>query len=144
MSDKFFYDTNIFLYLSLLPENPEDTFKRNRVKNILSLHQENIYISTQVINEISNVLSKKKVLSKEDTVDFLNLILSVANCIPLTQDLTFDAIEIKERYGFSFYDCLIIASALSVKCNVLVTEDLQHLQVIVFNSSPLQILNPFI
>jgi predicted nucleic acid-binding protein len=130
--------------LSLLPENPENTFKRNQVTNILSLHQDNIYISTQFINEISNVLNKKQVLSKENTIDFLNLILSVANCIPLTQDLTFNAIEIKHRYGFSFYDCLIIASALSIQCDILVTEDLQHLQVIVFNSSQLQIFNPFI
>ena len=49
------------------------------------------------------------------------------------------ALEISSRWQFSFYDSLIIAAALSAKCNILYTEDLQHDQEI----ENLKILNPF-
>jgi predicted nucleic acid-binding protein len=34
------------------------------------------------------------------------------------------ALELQERYGFSYYDCLIIASALEAECEAIYTEDL--------------------
>ncbi len=40
------------------------------------------------------------------------------------------ALHISARYGFSFYDSLIVASALESRCKVLYTEDLQPGQVI--------------
>lgn len=36
------------------------------------------------------------------------------------------ALDVQERYGFSFYDSLIIASALEAGCTHLLTEDMQH------------------
>jgi predicted nucleic acid-binding protein len=45
-----------------------------------------------------------------------------------------------ERYKFSLYDSVIVASALRNDCEVLYTEDLQHGQVI---ERQLEILNPF-
>lgn len=48
---------------------------------------------------------------------------------------------IKETYGFSYYDSLIVASALESECEVLYSEDLSHNQVI---NGVLRIVNPFI
>ena len=48
--------------------------------------------------------------------------------------------EIKIRYQFSYWDSLIIAAALENDCGVLITEDLQHNQII---AEKLQIKNPF-
>jgi predicted nucleic acid-binding protein len=50
------------------------------------------------------------------------------------------ATRITERYGFSFYDCLIISSCLAIGCKVLFSEDLQHGQLI---DGILEIKNPF-
>jgi len=47
---------------------------------------------------------------------------------------------IKMRYGFHWYDSLIVAAALEANCNVLYTEDLQDGQVI----DGLAIKNPFV
>jgi predicted nucleic acid-binding protein len=47
--------------------------------------------------------------------------------------------EIAERSGFSFYDSVIVASALLAECKVLYSEDLQH-QVI---EKRLTVINPF-
>ncbi|WP_428995649.1 PIN domain-containing protein [Lamprobacter modestohalophilus] len=47
---------------------------------------------------------------------------------------------IKNRYGFSLWDALIVASALEAGCALLYTEDLQHGQWI---EQTLRIENPF-
>jgi predicted nucleic acid-binding protein len=49
--------------------------------------------------------------------------------------------KITDYYGFSFYDSLIVASALEMKCDVLYSEDLQNGQQI---GKQLTIVNPFI
>ena len=40
------------------------------------------------------------------------------------------AIEIKHRYQYSYWDSLIIASALESNCSILYSEDMHHGQVI--------------
>ena len=49
------------------------------------------------------------------------------------------AIRIKDRYKLQFYDALIIATALENGCNILFSEDMQHLQII---DEGLTIINP--
>ena len=49
------------------------------------------------------------------------------------------ALELQERYRFSFWDALIVAAALEAGCTRLLTEDLQHGQVI----EGLRVENPF-
>jgi predicted nucleic acid-binding protein len=50
------------------------------------------------------------------------------------------AITIAERYRFSFYDSLIIATALKANCTTLYSEDMQDGQLI---ENKLLIVNPF-
>ncbi|GHV80479.1 hypothetical protein AGMMS49944_22700 [Spirochaetia bacterium] len=52
-----------------------------------------------------------------------------------------DAFRISNRYQFSFWDSLIVASALEAQCTVLYTEDLQDGQII---EDVLEVKNPFI
>ena len=54
-----------------------------------------------------------------------------------TQDRGF---ALSERYGFSIYDSMILASALLAGCNILFTEDLQDGQSI---DGELTVRNPF-
>ncbi|MBL7906267.1 MAG: PIN domain-containing protein [Bacteroidales bacterium] len=58
-----------------------------------------------------------------------------------TPETIIHACEIKDKYRYSFYDSLIIASALEAGCNSLYSEDMQHNQMI---ENTLRILNPFI
>ncbi len=51
-----------------------------------------------------------------------------------------DAIDIREKYKFQYYDSLIIATALENKCTILYSEDMQHGQII---ERQLKIINPF-
>jgi len=49
-------------------------------------------------------------------------------------------LDIAERYGFSFYDSLIVGAALLADCPTLYSEDLQHGQKI---ENRMVIANPF-
>jgi predicted nucleic acid-binding protein len=59
---------------------------------------------------------------------------------PVTQQDHAFAISVAESTGYSFYDSLIVASALSAECTILFTEDLQSGQII---AGRLTIRNPF-
>lgn len=50
--------------------------------------------------------------------------------LAVTVDTHDDALRLAQRYGFHFYDALVVASALAADCETLYTEDLQDGQVI--------------
>jgi predicted nucleic acid-binding protein len=50
------------------------------------------------------------------------------------------ALSVQKKYGFSFSDCLIVASSLENNCSILFSEDLSSGQVI---EKRLKIINPF-
>lgn len=50
------------------------------------------------------------------------------------------ATQVAQRYGFSWFDSLIVAAAMECGCQTLYTEDLQHGQLI---DGGLRVLNPF-
>ena len=77
---------------------------------------------------VQDVQTITKTLSKECQIE------------PLTESTHFLALDIKERYQFSLYDSLIIASALTAKCSILYSEDMQNGQII---HGQMQIINPF-
>lgn len=58
-----------------------------------------------------------------------------------TRDIIQEATKIADRYGFSFYDSLIISAALNAGCKKLYSEDMQHNQLI---EKKLIIINPFL
>jgi predicted nucleic acid-binding protein len=143
MLDSLFLDTNIILYLSLIPKNELDRQKKKIAEDIFSQSNSMIVISTQVLNEASNVLLKKSSFTKREIIEFLHELIADTFVVPMSSDITFNAIEISTQYKFSFYDSLIVASALSADCSSLITEDLQNQQVISFQDCEIQIINPF-
>jgi predicted nucleic acid-binding protein len=52
-----------------------------------------------------------------------------------------NALEIHFKYQYSYYDSLIISSALENECSILYSEDLHHNQKI---ENTLTIINPFL
>ena len=52
-----------------------------------------------------------------------------------------EAVSINQQYGFSFYDSLIVTTALEQGCKTLYSEDLHHGQTI---KRKLKIVNPFV
>ena len=59
---------------------------------------------------------------------------------PLDVEIHSNAVSLARSHGFSFYDALIVASALAAGCETLLTEDLQAGQRV----DGLTIVNPFV
>ena len=127
-----FLDSNIVLY-ALGDEEP----KRARARRLLGASPT---ISTQVINECSHVLRRKASLSPVEIARELSLVIGITRLVDVRIEHIRSAWSIAERYGFSHFDSLIIASALDADCSVLYTEDMQHGQVI---DGRLTLCNPF-
>ncbi|MBK1655922.1 PIN domain-containing protein [Allochromatium vinosum] len=129
---KVFFDTNVLLYLL-----SEDVAKADRAEALLAAGG---VISVQVLNEFASVASRKLRLSWPEIHEVLDTVRRLCRVEPLLLATHERGLEISEHYGFSIYDALIVASALSAKCEVLLTEDLQDGQRI---DDRLLVRNPF-
>ena len=141
MKDKAFIDTNIFVYAFLdIHKNEEDRLKSKKAKNFLREIGLNssLYISTQVCNEFYSVLLKNKVCDEIIQKNLIKII-KVVNTSSINLDTIEGAFFIKNNYNFSYWDSLILSSALENCCSILFSEDMQDGQVI---DNRLQIINP--
>ena len=135
MSDRVFLDTNIIIYL--YSEDEDD--KREAVYRFVN---KNCCItSIQTFNEASNVWLKKYNWEKDKIIKYLDGIEAVCDEILLIQKKTInEALSIRDRYDYSYYDCLVLSSALESNCKIILTEDMNDGQLI-YNR--LEIINPF-
>ena len=140
MSDKYFLDTNIFVYAFDSTDSQKQSKANDVIKSALADHSG--CISYQVMQEFLNVVTRKFAvpLSIPDCEKYLNTVLSPLSEVYASTDRYLQSLDILERWQFSFYDSLIISAALQSNCKILHTEDLQHQQKI----QGLTICNPFV
>lgn len=127
-----FLDTNILVYA-----------QQTGPKAIISqdLIAQGGTISVQVLTELTNVLRKKDHRSWRDIELVLDDIENALEpAVPLTAVTSRAALALARDHGFSFYDALIIATAIEAGCDVVYSEDLQHGRSV----SGLAIVNPFL
>ena len=137
MSAEDFLDTNVFVYMF----DETDPIKRHRAETLVrdSLTNMTGCISYQVVQETLNVLIQKLNVSADSATQLLDDILTPIWRVNPTPSLYRRGLRVQSRYGFSYYDSLIVAAALEAGCTRLYTEDLQHGQQI----ETLTIENPF-
>jgi predicted nucleic acid-binding protein len=128
-----FFDTNILLYLL-----SGDSDQATCVEAIVS---KGGIISVQVFNEFASVASRKLGMTYAEIRECLMTIHAVCDVRPLTVETHLLGLDMAERYGFSFYDSLIVGSALLADCSTLYSEDMQHGQEI---ENRMVITNPFL
>ncbi len=134
-NQKIFLDTNLLIYA----HTNVAVQKQQTIQQIII--NENTVISTQVFKEAANVLYKKFRFGWNDIQQVLRE-MQQNNVVHINTVTTIQqACQIANRYGFSFYDSLIVAAALEAGCQVLYSEDLQHGQVI---EKVLTVRNPFV
>lgn len=127
-------DTNIFIYLY----SESDAAKREAIYPLFDLHH--CVTSTQVLGEACNVWFKK--FGWDGTKihrHLLNIELLCDEIVTTSHNSIHTALTLKDVTGYSFFDCLILASALGSGCVRIMTEDMQDGQVI---DKRLQITNP--
>lgn len=133
MTDKPTLDTNVLIYAF----GKQDDDRKQIAKTIIS---KCTVISLQVANETVYVLLRKFKFTPNElnkVIEFMkqNFVISDLNIHILDQ-----TIKISAQYGLSFWDSMMVASALNNHCSILYSEDMQDKQII---EGRLQIINPF-
>lgn len=141
MSDSYFWDSNLWVYLFVQSENPDDIRKRARLIQILAEQEGKIHISAQVVNELSNVLLKKYKQEEDFVKRCIEGLKQIAFIHSLSTKTSLNALSLRKQYSLSWYDSLIVSAALQAQCTQLLSEDMHHELVI---EGKLQIRNPFV
>ncbi len=94
------------------------------------------------MKEFANVCLKKKLHNTDsELIENIRQFKSNLFIADITPETIIEAINLKAETGYSFYDSVIIATALEQGCETLYSKDLQHGQTI---KRKLKIVNPFV
>ncbi len=129
MKGKVFIDTNIFIYAHDLDAGRKHDVAKNLLES--AWQEENGVISTQVLQEfyvnvtrkIPNPLSAVQARSIIEPYRAWHLEINDFESIVM-------ASELAERHRLSFWDAMIVVAARRAKALKIVTEDLNHGQII--------------
>lgn len=132
---RFAVDSNVTAYLF-----SGDVAKADRAEALVVQGTPKPVISTQVMNEVTLVMSRKMGLAWPEINVLLGDVEEFCEIVPLTLEVHKEARSIAEHYGVRFSEWCIIAFALLEDCEVRYSEDMQQGQVIF---DRLTAVNPF-
>jgi predicted nucleic acid-binding protein len=139
MSDRFFLDTNVFVYSF----DDEALKKATRSTELIrqAIETGRGIVSYQVVQEFFNIALRRfvKPMSSADAEQYLSTTFRPLLAVHSSHVLYGQALRLAERYKLPWYDSLIVASAIEGECRTLYTEDFQHGQ----RFDELRIVNPF-
>lgn len=137
---RVFVDTNIFVY-SMDASTPDKQVVASQwLRSLWSSRKGRT--SLQALREFYNVVTRKtRPGLPRETAQALVRDLLTWNPADDNPVILNSAWQVEDRYGLSFWDSLIVASAMQQGCAVLLTEDLQHGQVF---EGLITVKNPFI
>jgi predicted nucleic acid-binding protein len=140
MSDRFFLDTNIFVY-SFDQSAPQKSRKSAQLIREALETQKGV-ISYQVVQEFFNVALRRfsQPMQAADAEQYLGTVFRPLLSVHSSQALYAEALHLHAQSGLSWYDSLIVSAALQARCDLLFTEDLQHGQ----RFGGLRVVNPFL
>jgi predicted nucleic acid-binding protein len=136
MNAECFIDTNILLYAG--SNASEDKAKREVARRFLTAS--NIGFSAQVFQEfyVAAVTKKRLQLTHDEAIDVLRALDSYPVC-SVTRELVFRALELKSKFGISYWDAAILAAAKQLGCHTVYSEDLNDGQ----DYDGVRVINPF-
>jgi len=114
------------MHLLKIKKNTEDKIKHEQSKKFLANIGINIQvsISTQVCSEYYNALLKNK-MDEKMIQNSLKILMQFVNVLYISENTILKTMDIKNRYKLSYWDALIVSTALKNKCNILYSEDMQ-------------------
>jgi predicted nucleic acid-binding protein len=140
MSDKFFLDTNIFVYEDSHADPAKQAVAMRLVEDAFA--SGNGVVSFQVVQEFFSVAFRRfhPPMAHAEARQKLAITFAPLLVVPSSYSLYERALGLSSRHSISWYDSLIVAAAIESDCRILYTEDLQHGQ----KFDNVQIQNPFL
>jgi predicted nucleic acid-binding protein len=130
-----FVDTNVWLYAFI---EGEDVAKSARASGLIQ--QGNIRLSTQVVNEVCVNLLKKAKFSEDALRQLIDAFYTKYDVFDLQRSTFLTASNLRDGFSLSYWDSVIVASALETGAGILYSEDMQDGLLV---NNQLRIVNPF-
>lgn len=138
-SQPFFIDSNIWLYRFIVNCSDTNAIPKQQIATNIT-NQGNLIISTQVVNEVCSNLIRKAGFNNLQIQNLLEEFTQGCEILPVFLETLEYAVKLRDRYLISFWDSLIVASAVLGDATILYSEDMQD--GLIINNS-LQVINPF-
>jgi predicted nucleic acid-binding protein len=133
MSAGVFLDTNILVYA-----HSEGDYRTATARQLLL---DGGVVGVQILNEFASVARAKLAMTWAEVQEAVeNILILFPNPRSLGIETHRRALGLSKRYGFSIWDGLVVAAAVEAGCSKLLTEDMQHGQVV----EGVRIENPFL
>ena len=140
MNDRFFLDTNIFVYEMSSGVPSKQAVASRLVQDALESGKG--VISFQVVQEFFSVAFRRFAppMWPAEAEQVLAATFRPLLAVHSSYALYGRALELTRVHSISWYDSLVVAAALEADCRILYTEDLQHGQ----QFDKLTVRNPFL
>ena len=140
MNDRFFVDTNIFLYIFDANAPEKATLAEALIRR--SVETRKGIVSFQVVQEFFSIAFRRLTppMPLAEAEQFLAVTFRPLLAVHSSYSLYTNALQLTHRYSMSWYDAMIVAASVEADCRVLYTEDLQHGQ----QFDKLKVQNPFL
>lgn len=139
MSDRFFLDTNIFVYSF-------DRTSPSKARRATQLIRDGVAtrkgaVSYQVVQEFFNVALRRfaQPMTAAEAEQYLGTVFRPLMAVQSSPALYAEALRLTGKRRLSWYDSLIVAAAMEAGCSLLYSEDLQSGR----HFGDLRIENPF-
>lgn len=133
-----FVDSNIWIYAVTESEDVPRDLRHEAARTLIK--QIDPHLSVQVINEVSVNLIRKFKFTELNIQTIVSSFYQQYVVCPMDEAILLSASIVRQRYTLSFWDSMIVSTALQYECPILYTEDMGHGLVI---NDALTILNPF-
>ena len=140
MSDRFFLDTNVFVYSATDDDPAKARIATELIRKALTTHKG--AVSYQVVQEFFNLALKRfeRRMNFEDRQEYLARVFRPLLKIHSSLALYEEALRLRAANKLQWYDALILSAARESGCAILYSEDLQHGQ----KFGSLKIVNPYL
>lgn len=130
-----FVDTNIWLY-ALTKSDEGD----KKAPSLALVNSTDVILSSQVVNEILKNYRKLSPASEQELREIARDLYKSYEIVDITEKVILLASELREEYMFSYWDSLIVATALDAGATMILTQDMQNGLVV---RNRLTIRNPY-
>jgi predicted nucleic acid-binding protein len=132
-----FIDSNVWIYALIASQ---DSTKSSIAQTLLHANQNEITLCSQVILEVCVNILRKGYFTEPQIRKFIENSYQDFTVIDVSAAILISASQLRSDYAFSYFDSIIVATALAANATILYSEDMQNGLVV---DGRLTIVNPF-
>jgi len=134
-------DTNILVYAERLERAAADATKIERTGRMIArIDPSTLIVPAQVLGELYNVLTRRGAVAPRAARQAVEEWAELGQVVATNADLVNAATDLAARHRLVIWDAVVLAAAAEARCDLLLSEDMQH----GFVWRGVEVVNPFL